>query len=46
MQERVERLTESVQGMATQRLYDRRLVRIETLIEVAQRSRFPGGPRS
>jgi hypothetical protein len=41
MQERVEHLTQSIEG-AIDRLadHDRRIVRIETIIEVAQRSRL------
>jgi hypothetical protein len=44
MQERVERLAGSADRMTSQLLdHDRRLVRIETMIELAQRNSLPGG---
>jgi hypothetical protein len=45
MQERVERLTAGVDKMADRLLdHDRRLMRIETMIELAQRNQLPNGP--
>lgn len=46
MQDHLERLSAEFEKVANQLAnHERRLVRIETMIEIAQRTRLPGEPR-
>ena len=46
MQDHLERLSVEFEKVANQLAnHERRLVRIETMIEIAQRTRLPGEPR-